>query len=345
MKRYGAVVVCALSTLMIVACSSIPPAAPTSGGGLAGKSIPITVKTIDDGVTTRMMVQVSIGGGQAIPVMLDTGSQGLRVFADAVGGQGITPTQTPTSETFGTGVRLNGIVATAPLVVGGLPTAGAIPIMVIQNVDCDPAVSFCQPQWANEGVVIADNFGAQGILGIGRMYGQNGVFSPMLQLDGGVPNTYSVHLADAASGQIVFDQPPASPLATWSAPPDNTPQQANGINAWNDTAVDACWSIGGAPAICVPTAFDTGSPAMNLAQGLPGVPKPNAASVLPNGLVVGLSPSVGAVAFKSLTSGLTNDTLMQSHSSAGDAQINSGWTWFHLLTISYDVADGRVSVA
>ena len=345
MKLCAAVAISALSSLMIVGCGSAPSAAPASDGALAGRSIPLSVKTIDQGSTTRMMVQVSIGGGPAIPVMLDTGSQGLRVFADAVGSQGITPTQTNTSETFATGVRLNGVVATAPLVVGGLPTAGPIPIMVIQGVDCDPSVSFCQPQWASEAVVMADNFGAQGILGIGRMYGHNGVFSPILQLEGGVPSSYSVHLSDSGNGQIVFGQPPTSPLATWSTPPDGVPQQANGINAWNDTAVAACWSIGGTPATCVPTAFDTGSPAMNLAQGLPGVPKPNAASILPNGIVVGLSSGADASPFKSVTSGMSNDAMMQSHPTAGATQVNSGWTWFRLLTISYNVADGQVSVA
>lgn len=338
----------ALCVVAVAGCSSAQQAAngPAGPGGpLAGKSIPVSVTTIDQGIVTRVMVQVSIGGGPTIPVMLDTGSQGLRVFADAAGAAGVAPTQTPVTETFASGVRLNGVVANAPVVVGGLPTAGPIPIMMIQSVDCDPSVSFCQPQEATAAFVAADNFGARGILGIGRMYGQQGVFSPILQLEGGVPTSYSLHLTEDGAGQIVFGRPPSSALATWAAPPDATPQQNNGVNAWNDEAVPACWSFAGTAATCVPTSFDSGNPSMNVAEGLPGAPPAGADNVLPAGVTVGLAASSGTSPFKSLTSGMSNDDRVESHPAAGVSQVNTGWAWFQLLTVSYDTASGQVSVA
>jgi hypothetical protein len=59
-----------------------PASAPT---GPAHVSVPVTMTRIPRTTSVRPLVDVSVGGGRIVPVVLDTGSTGLHMLPDAIG--------------------------------------------------------------------------------------------------------------------------------------------------------------------------------------------------------------------------------------------------------------------
>lgn len=345
MKSVGAWAAAGAALLVLAGCGSSSqsqtPEPIPSGGPLTGQSIPLFTKQLPGSGGTRVMTEISIAGGPKIPIMVDTGSQGLRVFSSAVGTQGLDKTTTQTEETFGQGSQLSGVIANAPVTIGSLPTNGAIPFMLIENVSCTASDQYCSSSETSEAGIIANDFGAQGIMGIGRMSSESGVISPLLQLAGGVPTSYSIRL-NGSTGAITFGQPPANPLAIWATPGEGS---QGGLNFWNDEEVPACWSIGGASAQCAATAFDTGSPDVNFSPSFSQSSALNGSNPVTNGLSIGLSASQGAQPFASIKAGSGPGNSVISITPGGDNEINSGWTWFQQLTFTYGTENGQLSVA
>ena len=93
----------------------------TSDAGTSRPSVSIPLRVTETNGLTKTMV--SVGGGPEIPVVVDTGSSGLRVFASKVGSE-----VSRTGETLPTGYQ-GGLVmesehATAPLTLSGCRLPG-----------------------------------------------------------------------------------------------------------------------------------------------------------------------------------------------------------------------------
>jgi hypothetical protein len=97
--------------------------------------VPISQIRLTDG-TIRYWVPVMVGGRGPIQAMLDTGSVGLRIFADALSPADYQDTGTEGVVRYGSGVELRGTVARAVVKIGQAPTREPVPIQIVRSVGC-----------------------------------------------------------------------------------------------------------------------------------------------------------------------------------------------------------------
>ncbi len=148
-----------LSLLALAACGSsgatAPPGAAESDGAAA--PLPATYTIPFNAATTldeSFRLQVSVGGGPAHEVIMDTGSTGLVVPASALGPEAQIGTDPFSLEYTSSGIIESGHWGTAPVRLGvpvgyvaGSPGdyATTVPIRfgVVETVTCDPAYPSC----------------------------------------------------------------------------------------------------------------------------------------------------------------------------------------------------------
>ncbi len=321
-------------------CLGVPPMPSTSvpaGGPLAGKKIPVSIVTVD-GTHPRPVVQVSVAGGPTVPMLLDSGSIGLRMFAKSVGDSGIKTSGTQEHALFGDGTVFNGTRAEAPAVIGGMPTAGSIQFEVVKNVGCMAEQPNCPG--LHDAAGYTSDQRVDGIVGIGLNSAP--VFNPLLQLDGGIPSTYTVSLG-STSGTIAFGSPPNSPVAAFPMQASADERQSNGAPAWNDQSIQGCWAFGSPQqSQCLNTTFDTGSVLTTASTSVPGAPPPPFA---PDGLPLSLATSAGGTPLWSFTSGSTAGKNQVSITNSPTPILISGIAAFREFAITYDLPDGKVILA
>jgi hypothetical protein len=97
---------------------------------------------LTDGVT-RYSIPVAVAGSRPLDVMLDTGSTGLRMLPGAFPDSAYTVSDKPSVYGYGSGVRLNGMLAKAPVSLGGIAAPVSIPVQLVQTVDCFPGKPNC----------------------------------------------------------------------------------------------------------------------------------------------------------------------------------------------------------
>ena len=108
--------------LLIAACLSMSSAVSSLVAvGSAGAMVPpfaVVPLTVQGGQGTPRgadpVVNVRVGGSNPVPVYLDTGSSGLRIFANKVPtgqGSGVTVTSQPSNITYEGGYSFTGVVA------------------------------------------------------------------------------------------------------------------------------------------------------------------------------------------------------------------------------------------
>lgn len=283
---------------------------------------------------------VTVGGGPEVPLLVDTGSPGVRVFANQVGSE-VTRTDIPVDVTFADGTRFVGIEASAPVSFGGLATKGPITVQLITDVGCAEGKPECV------GAVGIEKFSAEqpfdGLFGIGLQAAS--IYSPLSQLANGSPVTFSV-TADPAkgSGAISFNQRPTAPTATFDMPAWAQPRMPNGYPAWASNQAQGCWSYGGQPAQCLPTAFDTGSPTLFTDTRVPGAPAE--LGPVPEDTVVALAATAGGPPIWSVRAGSTpgRDTVVVAPLDGGN-NINSGIALFRSKLVTFDAENGKVLVS
>ncbi len=123
-------------------------------------------------------------GNNLLYAGVDTGSVGLRVLESAITDKtGITITAESESYSYQDGVSLTGLVATAPVTIGGVTEN--IKFMVITNVSCLPQVPDCPKN------AFTDS-GRAGLMGISLYIGgsTHGVWNPLSQLPGALANGF-----------------------------------------------------------------------------------------------------------------------------------------------------------
>jgi hypothetical protein len=104
--------------------------------------VPIKQTVLTNG-SIRYSIPVAVAGSRPLDVMLDTGSTGLRMLPGAFPDSAYTPTNQPSVYGYGSGVRLNGVLAKIPVSLGGTAAPVSIPAQLVQKVDCFPEKPKC----------------------------------------------------------------------------------------------------------------------------------------------------------------------------------------------------------
>ena len=212
-------------------------------------------------------IAVSVGGGSAGDVLLDTGSTGLRIRA-AAAGPDVRLTNIPVTYSYTSGNVLKGVVGYAKVSFPGanptVSTKAEIAIHVVQDMTCKAEKPDC-PGWKPT---------EMGVMGVA--YLPFAVFNPLAQLEGDLAGGFIVAADDIARPTIVphivvglTDQNTAgfsfAPLEAASGG-----DQPEGLKAWNTKSVQACFSVDNGPLGCFATVFDTGAAAGSFEP--PGLP-------------------------------------------------------------------------
>jgi hypothetical protein len=226
-------------------------------------SVPLRLIDSGGGVL-RPLVTVSVGGGPPVPVLLDTGSYGLRILADAIGpGTDDPPRAGPTRTVhYGAGpFEVRTVDAVVSLGDGPGAPATAEPV----SVDAiDPSLDRAETRLAGDGI--------RGILGISPDAAEDDVLSPLVQLPGPPGHGFSITLPDRPGGPpgaLVLGPPPVPPGAVVIPMHRQRLTYPDGRPGWARD-VDLCWSVAGARG-CGATNLDTGAKQSVLPPG-PGHP-------------------------------------------------------------------------
>jgi hypothetical protein len=146
--------------------------------------IPLSVTRLTSYGTYKPTITIGIGNLKPLPFGFDTGSSGLRVFADAnleAAGSGVQLTQTPTSVTYKNPGRItyHGVIAYARLRFGSFSTPKLVPIAYL--------TSAARPKTNPNGKLpdLRDHaaMGSYGVFGAGltgRMFAEGHVPNPIL---------------------------------------------------------------------------------------------------------------------------------------------------------------------
>jgi len=328
--------------LGVTGCSAlqrlIPPTFDTET--LNATSVKLDMPVVD-GNRPFITVNATVGGGPSVPLLVDTGSPGVRIFADKVGANGVVATQTPVDVTFADGTRFAGVEASAPVTFGGLETKGPINVQLITAVSCADGKPDCAGSVGIAKFTQTQAF--SGILGIGMQAFD--IYSPISQLQGGSPRSFSIAAnSSVGSATMTFNTQPPAPQAAFRIPQWTDPQLANGYPAWASNQVQACWAYRGQSTSCVPTAFDTGSPTLFTDGSVPGAPK-STGPVSP-GTPLSLSAEAGGPSIWSLTAGSTpGKNTVQVAPLEGGTSVNSGISIFRSRLVTFDLQNGNIFVS
>jgi hypothetical protein len=340
---------------LLSACGKTSPRSPSSAGTAAKPAadpetatIPVTMtqQNLGAGVAAvRAIVHVRVGGGPSVPVLLDTGSPGLRLLPKAIG-SGSSLTDRVIAATFGGGETFAGPVADARVTVGSLTTATPIAVQVIERVLCPKKHPGCNPNTYLDAAFAST--GAEGIMGIdtGDKFGQR-VYSPVLQMPSPYSNGFSLRLAPKGSGRLILGTPPVGP-GTVTAPlsrssnPDAFP---SGILPYLRD-VTMCWSAGAARS-CGITDFDIGTPSTIVSpKSLPNAPTETESGeqIIAPGTAVSVQTPSGVSVWRYTANLNYGNGLTQITSSAGPG-FNSGIVPFYTHTIGWNLKTGQIVIS
>lgn len=232
----------------------------TAGGGWASEAvppdsavIPLLARPGESGFAN--FIAVSAGGGAPGGVLLDTGSTGLRMRAEALGQQ-VELTNVPLTYSYSSGNVLTGVLGYARVGFPGaqpdVATSAPIAVHVVKSITCKPEVKRC-PGWAPQ---------QMGVMGVA--YSPLPVFNPLAQLPGNLGSGFIVVADDKAD-------PGVQPHLVVGLTAENSagfkraafaPAQGGqpaGLKAWNTKSIRTCFSVDGGPEGCFATVFDTGA--------------------------------------------------------------------------------------
>gem|GEM_PF-2240421 len=144
-------------------------------------TVPLVYNLQDESIGLHMPLMV---GKNPLYAGVDTGSVGLRVLESAITDRtGITLTSESESYSYQDGVTLIGLLAIAPVTIGGVTEN--IKFMVITNIACLPQKPNCPKD-------LFSASGRAGLMGIGLYIAgsTHGVWNPLSQLPGALANGF-----------------------------------------------------------------------------------------------------------------------------------------------------------
>ncbi len=299
--------------------------ATTTAPSSATQTVPVTVHTGADD-ETYLTVEVQVGGGQAVSVLLDTGSGGLIMASDAVGSS-TTSTGASFTQEYGSGTATTEVVQ-APVSIGSLATPSPIAVGVIQG--------------SNTSGIIPS--GVSGILGIDSTLhttNVNGVdlYSPLQQLGGSLAQGFTVEMSNATSASLVVGPvTPGSGAVTLPLSPASQ-SYPDGSPVY-EKYVQLCWTAGSASS-CEDTTLDTGS--TNPVVAVAGAPH-ESNQITPGTSVTVAAPNGGPTLWQFSAASQGPEAAEYSAPSQSNPPSNSGIAFFVGKQVGFDYANGRIVV-
>lgn len=246
-RTLKAVMAIVMVSLFVGGC--LPGSRPASApAGPAHVSVPITMTRIPRTTGVRPLIDVSVGGGRVVPVLLDTGSVGLHLLPDAIG---------PSAQHLGrrhNRTYLGGFLTSeetrAVVAIGGSPS-GATPTPIIVG----SITSATKPLYN-----MFEAVGAKGIMGIAPTPQQPFV-SPLVQLSSQLSQGYTLQLADhdGLPPRLILGRPDRSPASISIHLVTTAATYPHGQHGYQQE-VNLCATVG-TTTQCGMTILDTGAPA------------------------------------------------------------------------------------
>lgn len=296
-------------------------------------SIPLTVRQLPRG-TYKADVSIRFGNLGPLPIAFDTGSAGLHVFAAArldSPGSGVECTLEPVTFTVGNPGRViySGVICYAVLRFHGFTTPAPVPIAYLTSVACAPNNPDCKlPNLDNPEA----HGGVYGVFGAG-LTGPMPVQNPLLASS---VSTYSIKLT-RSGGELVLDG-----VAEADAIPFPLLPGSGSSGKWRKGP--ACLFVDGkATGACLAISFDTGN-------GVPWIHDSDVAIPQENGFVtpgtrIGFGPPGAAHAATAIVAGTSFATRVRIRPAKGMPLTNTGIEAFFGHVVTYDDANGRISIA
>jgi hypothetical protein len=335
MRRGGSLLILAL--VGIALCTACASSAPRSLAGRLHQPGPLNVPVRVLGgpgtdMGARPVVEVRVGNGPLVPVLLDTGGSGLEMYPSGLDlrtGGGVAVTSHRFGVAYGDGSIQRGSVASAKVAVGGVTTDRSIKFGVIQSIECARS----KPHCPLDGISPAR--GLYGVLGTSLHEIQPDLRNPLIELPAPYSRSWSIHLA-GLHGALTLGAPlPSNPVAEFQLPAESSAQGQ--APAFDDAAAPVCWRFGNTRH-CLPTLFDTGS---NLTVWF-GPVWADGRPYLGAGTAVSAAEEGEGRPFWSFSSGTGASEDVVTHSASALEKVNTGVQAFYALKITYDPIHGRL---
>jgi hypothetical protein len=239
----------------------------STAGAAERVEVPLGQRVLSDG-NIRYFVDVSVAGYPPVAAMVDTGSTGLRILANVFPDSAFASiSEQPSIYGYGSGVRLNGVVATLRVGLGRLSGPGPIPVQLVRTVDCFPKRPRCPASRLSQadyriGGDGLPKAGFDAILGIAM--GTGPVDNPLRRLGA---QTWIVILprpGEDRPGTLILN-PNADELAGYTLfPTEHRLKNLPGGAEFHD-GIPGCLVINkSGKRICGPTLLDTGAPGISI---------------------------------------------------------------------------------
>jgi Protein of unknown function (DUF3443) len=330
--------------LLLAACSGSTNG-PTSGHEASPATGVVPIAIAGGGgsaLGVRPLVEIRVGRSEQVPVLLDTGSVGLHIFAPAVStgrGSGVVLTSTPQSITYSGGMRFTGVEASSVLTIGSYSTASPVPFALVEHASCTTAKPDCATADGMSEEIAA---GEYGILGIGIHEAPSGLWSPLLAMPGPLGRSWSIHLTGRSGSFVLGARVPTAAAET------TIHLRSQGATPhgryWADADVSLCLSVG-TVRTCAPSLFDTGTSAVQLTgEEFAEVPlTPGTLDVVP-GTKVAVSGAAASEPFWTFDTGPAGSGDSVFVHRGARAFVNCSVEAFYTFTIVYDDTDGTITL-
>ncbi|HLP23807.1 MAG TPA: hypothetical protein VK139_07180 [Microbacteriaceae bacterium] len=276
--------------------------APASATPVSSIEVPVTIIQGQNGITPT--VRISLNGSEPLTVLLDSGSSGLVLGAEAVPATlepSLTSLNTPVSRTYTSASVQGGLYSADMALLGGDGTAVGTWTAPLAIVSCQ--VAGCG--WPRAGIVgvLGIGSGAQIIEGSG---GETVLASPFTT----AANVTGVAFhfdSSSRSGAFWVGQPYAAGATTFQAPAKQA-TYSNGLPVfWHYVA--SCWTISSITACDAYTTFDSGAEYGFIATSQFEPLFGESTGPLPDGTQIAISPTSNAPAVGTMTVSTPNFQL------------------------------------
>lgn len=317
--------------------------AAQESAGLQSATIPLHLNADHSGFSN--MAVVSVAGGPASAVLVDTGSTGLYIHENRVGPDAVPltgPGGKPITFKYGysSGNEVRGYYAAAAVAFPEASTAlstGDIVVGVVTKLTCQAGKPDC-PGWEK---------GERGVMGVAYSALPDGIFNPLAQLPGNYGKGFMVVANDLAdpglSPHLVVGLTARNTEGfVWAGfAPDDRGTQPAGLKAWNTKSIYTCFKVNKGDPGCDVTVFDTGAAAGAFETGDSGDKK---GRVRTGDQVTTTVP--GLIEFSTAAGEHSNKNLYFYDPAHGSvAGYNSGAGVFRYYVVAYDAVAGRIGFA
>lgn len=307
------------------AAASSTATSGSSGAGSAPVVVPVTTLADSNG-NPKVVVDISVGGGAAVPVILDTGSSGLLIDEAAVGSQVDSSGSTPVTKQY-LGAALSGSLVQAPVTIGSVSTPA------IGVVAYDAATS---PTGLTGGGI------ARGVLGIAAegVAGTAPYFSPAMQLPAPYGDMSTLEISTTGAGSWTLG--PVSAPAGADSVPLVPVDGATGLNRWAKD-MQLCWTFAaGTNATCGPTDLDSGASSVLVNSTSAAASSATAAT---SGTTVSLGDANGTQLWSFAASSDSSVSEIAVDSLGGTTEFNTGVGFYFDHLVSFDYAGGHALIS